>query len=253
MVEVSERYCLKLIKNGKRVDGRDLLEFREIEIIPGIIKNAEGSASVKIGNTHVIVGVKIELAKPFPDSPNEGVLKVSAEFAPLASPEFEAGPPGEEAIELARVVDRAIRSAEAIELKKLFIEEGKVWGVFIDLHIINNNGNLIDASSLAAITALLNAKIPKLEGETVIREYEKGLSVVHKPVIVTVCKVGDKLFVDPNHLEENILDSKISIGIREDNLICAIQKQGKVVKFDEIKEIIDIALEKSKELRKLCQ
>lgn len=253
MVEISEQYCSKLMRDERRIDGRSLLDFREIEVVPGAIKNAEGSASVKIGNTHVVAGVKIELTKPFPDAPTEGILRVNAEFAPLASSEFEPGPPGEEAVELARVVDRAIRSAKAIELEKLFIEEEKVWGVFIDLHILNDDGNLIDASSLAAINALLDAKMPKLEEGKVIREYERKLPIVHKPVIVSVCKIGDKLFVDPNHLEESVLDSKISIGVREDDLICAIQKHGKAVNFDEVKEVVNIALEKSRELRKLCQ
>ena len=246
-----EEYILRLIDEGRRVDNRDFLEYRKIEVVPNVIKRAEGSASVKIGNTHLIAGVKMEIGKPFPDSPEEGILVVNAEFPPLASPEFELGPPGEDAIELARVVDRAIRSAETIELKKLKIEEEKVWCVFVDIHVINDDGNLLDAASLAAISALLNTQIPKIEGEKIIREEFTGkLPVVNKPIIVSVCRVGNKLILDPNAEEEKILDSKLSFGIDENGKICAIQKQGKPIKFNNIEKMLDIAIEKSKELRK---
>lgn len=245
-------YILELFKKEKRIDNRDFLEYRKIEIIPNIIKKAEGSASVKIGNTHLIAGVKLEIGKPFPDSPDEGVLIVNAEFPPLASPEFEPGPPGENAIELARVVDRVIRSSKAIKLNELKIDEEKVWCVFVDIHILNDDGNLLDAACLASISALLNTKIPKIEGDKIIRgEFEKKLPLVDKPVIVSVCRVGEKLFLDPNSEEEKVLDSKLSIGINEKDLICGIQKQGKPINFDIIEKMVDIAIQKSKELRKI--
>src|SRR4030042_469517 len=102
---MEDKYALELIQKGKRIDGRKFDEFRNIEIKENVAKKAEGSASVKIGKTHVIVGVKLELGKPFADRPNEGVLIVNAEFSPLSSPDFEPGPPSEDAIEVARVVD----------------------------------------------------------------------------------------------------------------------------------------------------
>ena len=96
-----ETYALELIQNDKRVDKREFTQFRNIEIKENIIEPAEGSAYVKFGNTQVIAGVKMGVGTPFPDTPNEGILSVSAEFTPLASSEFESGPPGEDAVELA--------------------------------------------------------------------------------------------------------------------------------------------------------
>lgn len=248
-------YALELIERGRRVDGRGFEEFREIEIIPNIVKKAEGSAFVRFGNTKVIAGVKMEITTPFADTPDEGTLKVSAEFTPLASPDFESGPPGEDATELARIVDRGIRESEMIELKKLYIEEEKVWGAFVDIHIINNDGNLVDCSALASVVALMTTKIPKLENDKILRGvFERPLPVVQKPVTVTVCKVGDKFLLDPNLEEEEVLDAKLVIAIREDEKICAIQKQGsKGITIKDVESAIDIALEKSKELRKLIR
>ncbi|MEM5834585.1 MAG: exosome complex protein Rrp42 [Candidatus Aenigmatarchaeota archaeon] len=250
---IEEKYALELLEKGKRIDGRKFDEFRKIEVEKGIIKKAEGSARVRLGETEVIAGVKMDFGTPFPDTPEEGTLVVNAEFTPLASPEFDVGPPGEDAIELARVVDRGIRESKCIELDKLCITPGeKVWCVFIDIHIINDKGNLLDASALAAVAALHNTRIPKVEGEKIIREeFEKDLPVVFKPINITVCKVGNNFLLDPTIEEEKILDSKLSISVRDDDKICSMQKQLKELDFNDIVKMIDIAREKSKEIRKL--
>lgn len=247
-------YVLEMIKEGKRIGNRALDEFRKIEIQTDLIKKAEGSARVKLGDTDVITGVKLDVGEPFKDTPDEGILITSAEFTPIASPEFEPGPPREDAIELARVVDRGIREGKAIDLKKLCIEEGeKVWIVFIDIHILNHMGNLLDASSLASIAALLHAKIPKYEDGNVVREEFSGaLPILHKPIMITVGKIYDKLLIDLLREEEEACDTRLSIAVREDDKICAMQKiGGSPLTLKEVEDCIQLALKKSKEVRKL--
>ncbi len=249
-------YALELIEKGRRVDGRKFEEFREIEIVPNFINKAEGSALVRFGNTKIIVGVKMVTSTPFSDTPEEGMLMVSAEFTPLASPDFESGPPGEDAVELARIVDRGIRESEMIDLKKLCITpKEKVWGVSVDIHIINNDGNLVDCAALASVVALLTTKLPKIEDDKIVlTEFQGPLPLSQKPVTITVCKIGDKFLLDPNMQEEEVVDTKISIGVRDDGKICAIQKQGSSgLTIKEVETIIDMALKKSKEMRKLIK
>ncbi len=251
-----EKYALELIEKGKRIDGRKLEEFRPITIKKGIVETAEGSASVKLGETEVVVGVKLNVGEPYADTKNEGVLIVNAEFTPMASPDFESGPPGEDAVELARVVDRGLRESKCIELKKLCIVPGeKVWIIFVDIHIINHQGNLIDAAALASMAALSSAKVPKLDGENILRgDFERDLPVVFKPINITVGKVGEKFLVDPIFEEEGILSSKLSICVRDDDSICALQKQGSgEINIEDIEKMIDMALEKTKEIRKLVE
>jgi exosome complex component RRP42 len=241
-------------KTFRRIDGRDFLSFRKIEVEKNIIPKAEGSARVKFGNTDVIAGVKVELSSPFPDNPKEGILIVNAEFAPIAHERFEPGPPNENAIELARVVDRVIRSSEAIDLEKLFIEENKVYGVFVDIHIINHDGNLLDASALASVIALNSTKIPKYEDGKLIRnEFIGELKLEHFPTLVTIGKIDEKYIIDLNLFEEEIVKNKIAIGTREDKMICTIQKLSGSFKLEEIEKLIDLAIEKGEELRKLIK
>jgi exosome complex component RRP42 len=253
---MSETYAFELIENGKRIDERGFEDFRKIEINRNVIPRAEGSAEVKFGETHIIVGVKIELGKPFPDTPNEGMLSVNAELSPMASPEFEGGPPGENAIEIARVVDRGIRESKCIELEKLCITpKEKVWCVFVDIYIINNAGNLIDCAALAALNALLSTRIPKLDGDVVVRTESQGmLPVVFKPITVTVGKVANRFILDPTYIEENVLDAKLTVCTRDDDIVCAMQKQGIMgLAVEEVEQMIDMAMAKSRQIRELVK
>jgi exosome complex component RRP42 len=244
-----------LLEKGKRLDDRGLLDTREIKIEQGMIEKAEGSARVLLGKTEVLVGVKIETGEPFPDTPNEGVMTVNAELVPLASPNFEPGPPDENSIELARVVDRGIRESHAIDTAKLCIEPGKnVFVVFVDVYVLNHDGNLIDASALAAIAALLNTKMPNYEvkdGEVKIKQGYTPLPMKSHPITVTIGKINNKLLVDPWLEEESVMDSRITFATNEDGNICAIQKGGSsYFTPQQILEASKIALDKAAELRK---
>ncbi|MEM3374097.1 MAG: exosome complex protein Rrp42 [Candidatus Woesearchaeota archaeon] len=250
-------HILNYLKNNIRFDGRKNLEYRKIEVETGLIETAEGSAKVKIGDTEVIAGVKFEVGKPYPDLPDEGTIMVNAELLPMSNPEFESGPPGIQAIELARVVDRGIREAKAIDTKKLCITPGElVWTVVIDLIPINDNGNLFDASALAAMLALKNARFPEIEGEKIDykKHTNKKLPILTEPVSITVLKIGDFFIVDPLPQEEAVLDARLTVATLEDGTICALQKGGSTpLSQNDISKMIDLAFEKSKELRKFLK
>jgi len=246
-------FIKKLISEEKRIDGRALDKFRDVSVEKGIIKTAEGSARVKIGDTEVIAGVKLKVMTPYPDSPNEGSLMVDLELIPLANPEFESGPPREAAVEMSRVIDRGIRESKTIDTEKLCIEEGEaVWCVNIDIHTVNDAGNLLDAGALAALAALEDAKLLKydLEGKKIIRESAGPLPVIHKPIAITIVKIGNQLILDPTLEEWKALDSRITITTMENGDICALQKGGDgFFTKEEVEKAADMALESGKALR----
>ena len=248
-------HIISLLNAGTRLDGRKLTDYRKpIEVEHNIIKTAEGSARVKIGETEVIVGIKMNVGEPYPDTPNEGTIIVGAELLPLSNPEFELGPPGIQAIELARVVDRGIRESKAIDFKKLCITEGeKVWMVIIDICPINDAGNLFDASSLAALAALKATKYPSFDGEKVDykQKTDKKLQLEKMPIAVTVIKIGDKFIIDPDTEEEKAIDTRLTVSSIEDGTLCALQKGGDFpLTVEDIDKMLDIGIEKAKELRK---
>ncbi len=223
--ELRKSTVVEFAKTDKRLDGRGLKDYRTITIERNVIGTAEGSARVKIGDTTVLAGVKIDPIEPYEDRPNEGTLAVDAEFLALAHETFEPGQPGEDAIELARIVDRGIRSAEAIDVKSLFIEAGKAWGVYVDLYVLDNDGNLIDAAALAAVNALQGMKVPKLVDGNAVRVKPTPMNLKTIPTYCTYVKVGDKILSDPTYTEEAAADARITFSVG-DNMLYAIQKSG---------------------------
>lgn len=246
----------KYLAKGIRYDGRKFLEYRKVTVEPGIAANADGSARVKIGETEVIAGVKMEIGTPYPDTPDKGSMMVNVELLPLSSPDFESGPPSEYAIELARVVDRGIRESEALDVRKLcIVEKEKAWIVVIDICTINDDGNLFDAISLATISAIKNTKFPAVDEDYNLdykNRTDKGVELKKTPIEVTVFKIGKDLIVDPSPDEEAMMDARLTVAVTEDNGLCALQKGGNDgLSVDEIMTMVNIAIEKSQELRKL--
>jgi len=255
ITKVRQKQIIQTIDAGKRLDGRSLTDFREFKIEQGVIEKAEGSARVLLGKSDILVGVKVETGEPFPDTPNEGVMTVNAELVPLASASYETGPPDETSIELARIVDRGIRESKAIDTEKLCIEPGKkVFVVFVDVWVLNYDGNLIDTAALAAMSALLNTKMPNFEikeGEVKIKQGYTPLPLRSHPITVTIGKIGDKLIIDPAAEEENVMDARLTMAMNDEGNICAIQK-GLAGYFtpQQIIEASKLAREKADELRK---
>lgn len=252
--ELKKQTIYSLLVKGLRTGNRDLVSPRSIQIQTGVVEKAEGSALVRLGNTQVLVGVKIDVGTPFRDTPDEGVLTVNAEYVPVASPYFEPGPPDENAIELARVVDRSLREVNAVDRKSLVIREGeKVWVVFVDIYVLDYDGNLYDASMLAAMAALMDAKLPDFEeletGEIVVLKdkYQGPLKLNHVVVSTTVAKIGDIYIVDPNLEEEVVSDVRLFVAFDENGRIVGVQKAGPgSIIQSELLKMIDIARQSSK-------
>ncbi|MDH7596638.1 MAG: exosome complex protein Rrp42 [Methanothrix sp.] len=246
--EIRKDYLYNLLLRGERADGRSFTQYRPIEIERNIIKKAEGSALVRLGKTQVMVGIKIQPGEPFPDAPNRGVIVTNAELVPLASPIFEPGPPNEYGIELARVVDRGVRESGAVDLDALCIVPGeKVWVIFIDIHILDDCGNIMDASSLGAIAALLGATVPASRfglGD------DFQLPVRDIPIATTAVEFGDVVLFDPDIDEEAIADAKLTVITKADGTICGMQKSGPgMLSEEQVYRIVDIACENAREIR----
>ena len=242
------------LKEGKRFDGRKPEEFRELIIEKDISKKAEGSVRVKLGKTEVLVGVKMDVGEPYPDSPDKGNLMVTAELLPLSSPRFESGPPRFPAIELGRVTDRGIRESHFIDFEKLCIEKGKkVWTVFVDIYSINDDGNLFDAAAIGAVAALRCAKIPKYDSKEEKVLYgeltDKDIPLKKDSVVsMTIHKIGETLVVDPTLEEEDISDARVTVGIL-DGIISSMQKGNiKELEIEEFEKILDLAEKLAKEI-----
>ncbi len=251
------KYLISLFEENLRKDGRSFFDYRKIKIKTDIIENAEGSAYVELGNTKVLCGVKIEVAEPFPEFPDEGIVVTNLDLTPISDKEI---PPELIPIEaeLGRVVDRGIRESKLIDTKKLVIEEGKwVWDILIDIAILDYDGNVIDASGIAAYLALKRAVFPKLEkvGDKYKINYKEKtnekIPITKLVLPITFAKIGDYLVLDPTKEEEEVADVVFTIG-REEDFIYSLQKskEGFLIKED-IEKALKVSKEKFKELKEI--
>jgi exosome complex component RRP42 len=245
--QITKDYLLTLAQNGKRVDGRRFDQYRGIRLKVGHITKAEGSAEVFLGNTRVLAGVKIQPGTPYPDQPTSGTLSTAAEMNPLAAPDFEAGPPQPEGIELARVVDRGVRESGVIKFDQLGIKDAegkitKVWMVFLDLHVLDYDGNLFDACSIAALAAVLNAKIPNLRYKVEGKKQDEPLPTSEPPISCTTVKLGSALMADPSLDEDLTFDARLTVACDTEGAVRAMQKGGNgSFTVDEVKTIIKMS------------
>ena len=249
VADIKRDYIADLARRGKRFDGRAWDEFRPVRIETNLIQQAEGSARVHLGDTDVVVGVKMAIGTPYPDSPDQGTLTSSAELVPMASPTFEVGPPRPEAIELARVVDRGIREAKTLNMSKLCITPGeKIWMVYLDMHVVDYDGNLFDACSLGCIAALMTATVPASKhghGD------DFPMPVEHAPVMTTAAKLAPGfLAFDPGLAEDTVASPRLSVSTDENGDVRAMQKSktGGLTR-DDVRTIIQTSKRKGAELR----
>jgi exosome complex component RRP42 len=228
-------YIRKIIKENYRIDKRGLLEYRDIKIIKNYVKNAEGSCYLELGKTKVLAGVKLEIAEPFQDNEDSGILVTTVNLSPVSDINVDIGP-SEESIEYSRVVDRILRESRFINDKELVIEPGKyVWSVLLDIYVLNNDGNIIDASTLASVCALMNTYFPELikeNGEYKINPKNKTNKKLplnkNIPVMVSFAKIDDKFIVDPNKYEEEAADMIIHIGLSDKINALQTRKSGSI-------------------------
>ncbi len=238
MTNLTKMALAKMFASNLRFDGRKLDEFRDLTIEDDVSNKAEGSARVRLGKTEVVVGIKMAVGTPYADSADKGNISVSADLLPLASPRFENGPPGFDAIELPRLVDRAIREAKIIDLTKLVIKEGeKVWTVFIDVYPINDDGNLIDAATIGALVALKRATVPAIDKDGKVDYEEKTrkklpLNEDIEPLSFSFFKIGNSIILDPTREEQEAAETRVTFGVSKQGksyLIHSCQKAGNAI------------------------
>jgi ribonuclease PH len=139
-----------------RVDNRKTGDLRPVEIIPGYLMTAEGSALIKAGNTHVLCAASVEDTVP-QFLRNSGKGWVTAEYSMLPratarrSPrEVSKGRPSGRTHEIQRLIGRSLRAV--VDTAALGERT-----VYIDCDVIQADGGTRTASITGAWVALAQA------------------------------------------------------------------------------------------------
>lgn len=168
----------------KRIDGRAFDETRPIFARVGVIKNADGSAEFKIGNTTALAAVygPRELFPKFMQDPSKGILRVNYNMMPFSGDGERVRPgPNRRAKEISEVTKKAL--LPFIDLNKF---PNAVVDVFIELPETDAGSRC--AGICAASMALAHAGID-------MKDLVGAVSCGH---------VGGQVIVDLNGEEEHI-------------------------------------------------
>uniref|UniRef100_A0A8C2H4X7 Exosome component 7 n=1 Tax=Cyprinus carpio TaxID=7962 RepID=A0A8C2H4X7_CYPCA len=240
-VQVSEAekvYIMHGVRDDLRLDGRGCEDYRHMEIETDVVSNTDGSAKISLGHTDVLVGVKAEIGKPKAMVPDEGYLEFFVDCSANATPEFE-GRGGEElGVELSNTLYKVFNNRQSVDLRSLCICPGEnCWVLYVDVLLLQCDGNLFDAISIAIKAALFNTRIPKVhisEDEEGVKEIELSddpydcmrLNVENVPCIVTLCKIGHRHVVDATLQEKACSVASLLISVTHRGTVTCVRKMG---------------------------
>ncbi|KAK5918064.1 hypothetical protein CgunFtcFv8_002863 [Champsocephalus gunnari] len=236
-------YHRSFLKENCRPDGRELSEFRTTTLNIGSISTADGSALVKVGNTTVMCGIKVELTNPLVEAPGKGFIVPNVDLPPLCSSRFRPGPPGEQAQAASQFIADVIESSEVIQTEDLCIERGKLcWVLYCDMMCVDYDGNVLDACIIALLAALKNTKLPEV---TINKDTGSTRT--------SFCVFDDSiLIVDPTAEEEGLSTSHLTVVTDEKERLCVVHKPGGTpLSAEKLQECIGRATARQREIQKL--
>ena len=246
--------------NPIREDKRESFSYRNISIRK---LHSNGQIEVKIGNTLVISQIFAKLTSPYVDRPSEGIITFSVDtyhIKPNADYNQSNEALNEFRTKISNLLEKSLRESKALDTNSLCISPGKlVWKIVIDINIINNDGNAIDACFIATLASWLSYKIPflrKKNDKVICNGQTIHLTMLHMPFCVTfgLFNTNDnkmKYLCDPSWKEEQVMKGFLSVSANIFGEICYLQMTSSVqVSTDEMNDILLCASDKIKELHK---
>lgn len=213
---------MKLIENGKRMDGRALDELREIKIETGVLERVAGSAYLEWGNNKVIAGVHNprEMHPKSMRDTTKAVLRCTYNMAPFSVDDRKRPGPDRRSVEISKVISDALKSVT-------ILEDYPDSAIDIFIEILQADAGTRCAGLTAAAVAMADAGIPM-----------KGL--------VSSCAAGridGEIAVDLMKDEDNYGESDLPLAIipRKKEVVL-LQMDGKLTR-DEFKKAYKLAFD----------
>ena len=216
----------------KRSNDRAFDQLRDVNVETGIISNAEGSALIKFGNTHVICTASIENSVPrWMKNSNEGWI--TAEYGMLPRPTHERmgreaarGKQSGRTQEIQRLIGRSLR--QSVNLEYL-----KDHTVTIDCDVIQADGGTRTASITGGCIALFSAIQNKLKDHRAIKKHVAAISIG---------LLNDQPILDLDYTEDSSAETDLNLVMDEDNGIIEIQGTAEEKPFsnEQLERMLDI-------------
>lgn len=217
----------------KRPDGRKFDETREMEAKIGIIKNADGSAMFRFGDTIAIAAVygPKPLHPQHLQNPRKGVLRCNYDMLSFSVPERKKPGPNRRGQEIGKVTEWALSS---------IVDLDTYPNTVVDVHVmvLQANASTRCAGINAAVLALASA----------------GVSMKELVSSVSIGKIDDKIVVDLIKEEEDHEEGEgatdIPMAFTKSGKISLLQLDGKI-RPEELQEAIKVGKKACKEIYEL--
>ena len=210
-----------------RSDGRQLDQMRKVKIKRNVLKFAEGSCMIEMGNTKVICSASVEDKVP-PFLRNTGSGWVTAEYGMLPRScksridrEASRGKQSGRTQEIQRLIGRSMRSVT--ELKKL--GERTIW---IDCDVIQGDGGTRTASITGSFIALSDALI-KLKKQKIIT----SIPLADYVAAISVGIVKGEKCLDLNYEEDSGAEVDMNIVMTGSGMMIEVQGTAEKKPFSE--------------------
>lgn len=211
----------------------------------------------------VNVQVSAEVTRPTDERKFDGIFTITTELSPIASPAFEVGRPSEQEVILTRILEKAVRRSRAIDTESLCIVAGqKCWSVRADVHVLDYDGGLIEACSLAIMAALYHFRRPEVSVDgnnvtihTMAERVPVALSILHSPMCVTFSFFGEGSIVllDATAREEQVREAELIITAN-DYEVCQVAKHGgRPIDPNLVIKSFQVAVNKARDFNKLLR
>jgi len=252
------RFAREALAEGVRLDLRNRDDFRAAKINV----HRFGHVEVSLGKTRVVASTTAEVMTPSPDRPGEGSIYFTVELGPMAGPEFELGRPSTQQHLIKQRIEKLLRGSQAIDNESLCIVAGeRVWHLRVNVRAIVNNGNLSDASCIAALSALLSFRKPEVEicgkSSKVYAEDEREpipLPIHHLPFPTSFAIVDGAWVVDPLHQEESVSTGAVLVGANKQGEVCLLHASGEPLTSTQVLELyVPIAVQRAIDLDEMLQ
>lgn len=141
-----------------RADGRARLDYRAFSVETGVVPHANGSARLRLGEgTDVMAAVNLSMIVPEQTASSAtGSVACTVEHSAACAVDLDDRAVATANAHLTAELQRIITESGAFPLRSLvIIPDKQVWLVNIDVLLMDNGGNLIDAIVMAVKAALL--------------------------------------------------------------------------------------------------
>jgi ribonuclease PH len=210
-----------------RSDNRSPEQLRPVNIIPGFIATAEGSALIEVGNTRVICTASVEDTVP-PFLRNTGKGWISSEYSMLPRStltrtprEASRGRQSGRTHEIQRLIGRSLRAVT--DLQKL--GERTIW---IDCDVIQADGGTRTASITGAFIALGLAMEKLVEAGTL-----SAAPLIDFVAAVSVGIVYGEILLDLAYEEDSRADVDMNFVMTAGRRLVEVQATAEHKVFDE--------------------